>query len=243
MIVWILIIVGAVALDQATKILVMNFLDREEPLVLIEGIFRFTYVENSGAAFGSFDDNRWVFMIISVLGIIAMIVYLWKFRPESKLACTALSMIIGGGIGNMIDRLFYKGTLPHTEGKNVVIDFLDFCAFPDLWPWVFNVADSFVCVTPERRQALGNCRLIPFLGWPVILLRHRQIRLLNVMVRKVVRILVFRNLCASNGLDVLVLEMLWNRLHRARLNIGHRLGNRHAARIRLGSRRKVSRCL
>lgn len=146
MIVWIMIIVGAVALDQTTKILVMNFLDKENPFVLIKGVFRFTYVENTGAAFGSFDDKRWVFMIISTLGIIAMIIYLWKFRPESKFACTALSMIIGGGIGNMIDRLFYKGTLPSTAGKNVVIDFLDFCAFPELWPWVFNVADSFICV-------------------------------------------------------------------------------------------------
>lgn len=146
MIAWILIIIGVVALDQATKHLVMNFLDRDDPFVLIEGVFRFTYVENTGAAFGSFDDQRWVFMVISTVGIIAMFIYLWKFRPDSKLACTALSMIIGGGIGNMIDRIFYKGTLPLTEGKNVVIDFLDFCAFPEIWPWVFNVADSFVCV-------------------------------------------------------------------------------------------------
>ena len=146
MIVWILIIIGVVLLDQGSKILVMNFLDKGEPFELIPGVFRFTYVENTGAAFGSFSDNRWVFMIISILGIALMIIYLWKFRPESKLACTALSMIIGGGIGNMIDRLFYKGSLPDTVGENVVIDFLDFCAFPEIWPWVFNVADSFVCV-------------------------------------------------------------------------------------------------
>lgn len=146
MLVWILVIIGVVILDQGSKILVMNFLDRGEPLEIIKGVFRFTYVENTGAAMGMFSDHRWVFMIISVLGIIAMIVYLWKFRPESKLACTALAMIIGGGIGNMIDRTFYKGTLPDTVGENVVIDFIDFCAFPEIWPWVFNVADSFVCV-------------------------------------------------------------------------------------------------
>ena len=146
MLIWILVIIGVVALDQGTKILVMNFLDRDEPLEIIKGVFRFTYVENRGAAMGMFSDNRWVFMIISTLGIILMLVYLWKFRPESKLACASLSMIIGGGIGNMIDRLFYKGTLPDTVGDNVVIDFLDFCAFPKVWPWVFNVADSFVCV-------------------------------------------------------------------------------------------------
>ena len=146
MLVWILIILGVVVLDQTTKILVMNFLDRENPLVLIEGVFRFQYKENAGAAFGMFSDHRWVFMIISTLGIIAMVVYLWKFKPKSKVACTALSMIIGGGIGNMIDRCFYYGTEPLTLGKNVVIDFLDFYAFPNLWRYIFNVADSFVCV-------------------------------------------------------------------------------------------------
>ena len=146
MLAWIFVIIGAVLVDQTTKILVMNFLDRSEPVVIIKGVFRFTYVENAGAAFGMFDDSRWIFMVISILGIVAMFIYLWKFRPESKLACTALSLIIGGGIGNMIDRLFYKGSLPSTIGDNVVIDFLDFYAFPEVWPWVFNVADSFVCV-------------------------------------------------------------------------------------------------
>ncbi len=156
MIVWLLVILGVVGIDQISKHLVMNFLDRENSLVIIKGVFRFTYVENDGAAMGMLSGNRWVFMILSVIGITVMLVYLWKFRPESKLACSALSMVIGGGIGNMIDRLFYKGTFPDTEGKNVVIDFLDFCLFENeafvklfgrnIWPWVFNIADSFVCI-------------------------------------------------------------------------------------------------
>ena len=144
--IWLIIIASAVAVDQISKHLVMNFLSREEPLVLIKGVLRFSYVENDGAAFGIFGDRPWVFLIVSTVGIIGLLVYLWKFRPDSKLACTAISMIIGGGIGNMIDRVFYKGTLPWTQGKNVVIDFIDFCAFPKIWPWVFNIADSFVCV-------------------------------------------------------------------------------------------------
>ena len=145
MLVWILIILGVVVLDQTTKILVMNFLDRENPLVLIEGVFRFQYKENAGAAFGMFSDHRWVFMIISTLGIIAMVVYLWKFKPKSKVACTALSMIIGGGIGNMIDRCFRTDVINGVE-RNYVFDFIDFCAFPNLWKWTFNVADAFVVV-------------------------------------------------------------------------------------------------
>ena len=136
MIVWILIILATVAADQVSKLLVVNFLSREESLPIIKGILQFTYVENDGAAFGSFDDKRWVFMVASTVMIVGLIIYLWKFPPKSKLACVAMAMIVGGGIGNMIDRIRLE----------YVIDFIDFCAFPNLWMWVFNVADSAVCI-------------------------------------------------------------------------------------------------
>jgi signal peptidase II len=54
----------------------------------------------------------------------------------------ALGMIAGGGIGNMIDRVFNGEVF----GNGAVIDFIDFCAFPELWSWIFNVADAAVCV-------------------------------------------------------------------------------------------------
>ena len=146
MIVWLAVIIGAVALDQLTKWITVIRLDVGESFPFIEGIFHFTYIQNRGAAFGMLSNHRWVFMVTSTVAIVGLLIYLWKFRPESKLACASLAMIIGGGIGNMIDRLFYKGTLPDTIGENVVIDFLDFCAVPEIWPWVFNIADSFVCV-------------------------------------------------------------------------------------------------
>lgn len=133
---WIIVIVAAVAVDQVSKILVIKYLKDIVSVELIPGVFRFTYVENRGAAFGMLSDNRWVFMIISTLAIGALIVYLWKFRPDSRLACLALSMIAGGGIGNMIDRV----------ALGYVVDFIDFCAFPSVWMWVFNIADAFVCV-------------------------------------------------------------------------------------------------
>lgn len=133
---WIIIIVATVVLDQVTKVFAVKFLADGASFDVIPGVFRFTYVENRGAAFGMLSDNRWLFMIISVIAIGALLFYLWKFRPDSALACTALCMIIGGGIGNMIDRV----------ALGYVVDFLDFCAFPNLWKWVFNVADAFVCV-------------------------------------------------------------------------------------------------
>ena len=74
--------------------------------------------------------------------IAGMIFYLVKYRPKAKLFYIPASMIIGGGIGNMIDRLFYGDSF----GDGTVVDFLDFCAFPNLWSWIFNVADAFVCV-------------------------------------------------------------------------------------------------
>ncbi len=136
MLIWSLIILGAVALDQVSKILVVRYLADVGSVEVIPGILQFTYVENEGAAFGMLADHRWVFMIISTLAILAMLFYLWKFRPDSKLACVGISLIIGGGIGNMIDRIFL----------NFVVDFIDFCAFPTVWMWVFNIADSCVCV-------------------------------------------------------------------------------------------------
>ena len=122
--------------DQLTKLLAVKYLMPIDTQPLWEGVLHLTYVENRGAAFGMMDEHRWIFMVLSVVGIVAVFVYLWKFRPPSRLACVALSFIIGGGIGNMIDRV----------RLGYVIDFIDFYPFPNVWMWVFNGADSFVCV-------------------------------------------------------------------------------------------------
>ena len=136
MLICIIIIALSIALDQISKQLVVHFLDRGNPLEIIPGVFRFSYVENRGAAFGMLDDQRWVFMIVSTVAIAGLIVYLFKFAPKNMLLRVGLSLVIGGGIGNMIDRIAY----------GYVVDFLDFCAFPSLWKWVFNIADACVCV-------------------------------------------------------------------------------------------------
>ena len=133
MFVWAMIIVGVVFLDQITKWLTVISLDLYESFPLIEGVFHFTYVQNTGAAFGMLKDHRWIFLVISTVAMIALSIMLWKNRKGSKLLCVALAMIIGGGIGNMIDRCLL----------GYVIDFLDFTLINFA---VFNVADSFVCV-------------------------------------------------------------------------------------------------
>ena len=136
MLLWILIVIGVITLDQVSKLLVLATLKGEGSLIIINKVLRFTYVENRGAAFGMLDDKRWVFLLLSTVGIAAMIVILFKFSKGDKLLSTALAFVIGGGIGNMIDRIFL----------GFVVDFIDFYAFPSVWMWVFNVADAFVCV-------------------------------------------------------------------------------------------------
>ena len=142
LIVTFLIIFGVVALDQITKWIVMLNMELGQSVPFIKNVFNFTYIRNPGASFGSFSNNRWVFMIISTVMIAGIIYYLVKYRPTQKLIYIPAAMIAGGGIGNMIDRLFYGEGF----GNGTVVDFLDFCAFPDLWYWIFNVADAFVCV-------------------------------------------------------------------------------------------------
>lgn len=137
MILSLLIMAATVIADQLTKLLVLHYLPVEgNSSVLIDGVFRFTYVQNTGVAFGLLKDARWLFMAISSVAIVALFIFLWKNCKTSKLMNVALSLIIGGGIGNMIDRIF----------RGFVIDFLDFCAFPSVWKYVFNVADACVCV-------------------------------------------------------------------------------------------------
>ena len=164
MLIWFLVIAAVIILDQASKAYVMYGLGLDEvgeSIPLIENVFHFTHVRNTGAAFGMLDEEnqRWIFIVASIIGIAALIFYLWKFRPKSKWACTALSMIIGGGIGNMIDRLFRVGMVGGEE-RHYVFDFLDFCAFPNIWKWTFNVADAFVCIGAGILMVWCVCSLV-----------------------------------------------------------------------------------
>lgn len=133
-----------VALDLITKFLVKGseVLMRGDVIDIIPGVFRLRYVENPGAAMGSFASNRWVFMIFSTVAIVAIAIYLVKYRKSiGRLFGISMAMIMGGGIGNMYERLFNQ----NAAGKYVVTDFFDFHLF-SFWKWVFNVADIAVCV-------------------------------------------------------------------------------------------------
>ncbi len=140
-----LIAAFTVFLDLFTKFLVKGseILMSGGVIEIIPGAFRLRYIENPGAAMGSFASNRWVFMIFSTVAIVAIIAFLViKRREISRLLGISLSLVLGGGIGNMYERLFNQ----NDRGIYVVTDFFDFYLFGDLWKWVFNVADVAVCV-------------------------------------------------------------------------------------------------
>ena len=115
MILLIAIIVGAVALDQLTKWLAVIYLENEASFPLWKDVLHFTYARNEGAAFGMLSDQRWIFMIFSTVAIVGLLIYLFAFRPKSRYVQITLAMIVGGGIGNMIDRI----------ALGYVIDFID----------------------------------------------------------------------------------------------------------------------
>lgn len=132
MLLWILIIAASVLVDQITKLLAAGNMALYDSVTVIPHVFSFTYIHNYGAAWGLFSEHRWVFLILTGIAIIVLPILLYRYRHLPFLFGFSLSLIIGGAIGNMIDRLF----------RGYVIDFLEF-TFID-FP-VFNVAD--ICVT------------------------------------------------------------------------------------------------
>lgn len=130
------VLIVTVLADQLTKLAVMRYMEVGQSIPLIKDVLHLTYILNRGAAFGSMSDARWLFMTVSVLLIVFLCGLILVWEDANALFYTAAAMMMGGGIGNMIDRVAY----------GYVVDFIDFCAFPSLWKWIFNGADSFVCI-------------------------------------------------------------------------------------------------
>ncbi|MBO5364516.1 MAG: signal peptidase II [Clostridia bacterium] len=120
-------------IDVITKFLAEGKLQQMATLPVWQGVFHFTYVENRGIAFGMFGGGRIVFILLTVLVLVLLAVFYRKTNHKTKWLCYGLSLIFGGAIGNLLDRIF----------RGYVVDFLDFrlIDFP-----VFNVADIAVCI-------------------------------------------------------------------------------------------------
>ena len=119
-------------LDQFTKALVRSSLVLNEAFPLIPGLFDIARVENTGAAFGMLPGRRPLFITVSLLMLLSVAVYWWRARPKAWPVVIALGLVVGGAIGNLIDRAFI--------GR--VTDFLAFSFFSP----VFNLADSAIFV-------------------------------------------------------------------------------------------------
>ena len=125
------VLFGSVILDQLTKAIVVSQMALYEEVPFLPGLIRFYHTRNTGAAFSMFSDNRWVFMVFSVIAMMIMTYLLVKFHGRHWLLSVSLAAVLGGGIGNMIDRVL----------SGYVVDFLDFQFMKFA---VFNVADIFV---------------------------------------------------------------------------------------------------
>jgi signal peptidase II len=129
-----------VCLDQLTKTLVDRFMALYESRAVVDGIVRLTYVQNRGAAFGILSDadlpyQSVLFAAVSLLALAAIGVYAWRLPAGSRLPRVALALIMGGAVGNLLDRVRF----------GYVVDFVDVHWGAHHWP-AFNVADSAISI-------------------------------------------------------------------------------------------------
>ena len=103
--------------------------------ILIPGWLELAPIPNTHGAFGMFGNSK---PLLVVMALIVLVIFWWSFRESalrSLLVCVAFGLILGGALGNIVDRLHY----------GYVIDFIDFYRFPQFWRFTFNVGDS--CIT------------------------------------------------------------------------------------------------
>lgn len=129
-----LCIVAVIVLDQITKYFAVKYLMPVVSVPIIKDVLHLTYVENRGAAFGMLQNHRWVFMILSTVVMVIIVAIMFKYKKYlHPIMLTGLCFVVGGGIGNMIDRTI----------NGYVVDFVDFTLINFA---VFNIADTFICV-------------------------------------------------------------------------------------------------
>lgn len=128
------IVAVSVIIDQVLKLIVSNALEIGHTMPVIDGVFHFTYVQNFGAAFSILQNRQWFLILVtSAVMIVAAVILVKNIKKFTTMLSVSLALIIGGGIGNLIDRI----------RLGYVVDFIDcrFINFP-----VFNFADCCVVV-------------------------------------------------------------------------------------------------
>ena len=131
---------SVVVLDQASKLWAVRALAGQVPMTIVENFFHLVHHRNAGGVFGlfagsTFMEKRIFFIAATVLALALIAYYLREFGGESLPALVGLSLITGGAVGNLIDRILYGN----------VIDFIDWHWYDHHWP-TFNIADSGITV-------------------------------------------------------------------------------------------------
>jgi len=133
---WLWLSIVSLVLDQWSKVAIDNSMRLYESISLIPGL-NLTYVQNTGAAFSFLSDaggwQRWFFAAMATIISLVLVVWLKRLKKHETLLAIALALILGGAIGNLVDRLLY----------GYVIDFLDVYYQSFHWP-AFNIADSAI---------------------------------------------------------------------------------------------------
>ncbi|KIP22471.1 Lipoprotein signal peptidase [Anoxybacillus ayderensis] len=124
-----------IVIDQWTKWLVVRYMELGESIPVIENVLYMTSHRNRGAAWGMLQGQFWLFYLITIVVVIGIIVYIQRLKPTERLFGVALGLMLGGAIGNFIDRVFRKE----------VVDFVHTYIFDYSFP-IFNVADAALTV-------------------------------------------------------------------------------------------------
>ncbi|ULO10267.1 signal peptidase II [Paenibacillus sp. 19GGS1-52] len=122
-------------LDQGTKYLIATRLELAEQIPVIGNFFLITSHRNSGAAFGILEGQQWFFFLVTIAVVAGIVWYLNKARATRKLLPLALGLVLGGAVGNFLDRML----------NGEVVDFLMFNFGSYTFP-IFNVADSCIVI-------------------------------------------------------------------------------------------------
>jgi len=130
-----LVALTVILADQATKEWVRGAFRLHESVELLPGFFNFTYVRNTGAAWGMFSGQNLTLSLLAVAMLAALVIFRRRILPPGHLHRVALGLLCGGIVGNLLDRL----------RLDYVTDFLDFHVGGWHWP-AFNIADSAICI-------------------------------------------------------------------------------------------------
>ncbi|MBQ7794513.1 MAG: signal peptidase II, partial [Clostridia bacterium] len=116
---WIVIAALVIAVDQLTKLLIVGNFSLTDHFTFIPGIIDIVYVQNKGAAFSMLENFTWFLGLVSVLFSVAIAVYMLKTKPTDKLTIISAGLLLGGAVGNGIDRIF----------REYVVDFIELVFF------------------------------------------------------------------------------------------------------------------